>query len=120
MDMNQSVVSTLLIAATACSCAFTQAGENPAGVATLPADMLKSRQWTAGFLSSPGQLPIAFKVDGRAVTGIPDDWKPVTRKRRIDANLIETIFEGTDPASGLALRVECLEYLDYPVVEWVA
>ncbi len=118
--MNQTVISTLLIAATACSWSFTQASENPAVAVTLPADMLKSRQWTSRFLSSPGRLPIAFKVNGKAVAGIPDDWKPVTRKRRIDANLIETIFEGTDSASGLALRVECLEYLDYPVVEWTA
>ena len=94
--MNQTVISTLLIAATACSWSFTQASENPAVAVTLPADMLKSRQWTSRFLSSPGRLPIAFKVNGKAVAGIPDDWKPVTRKRRIDANLIETIFEGTD------------------------
>ena len=38
----------------------------------------------------------------------------------MDANLIETIFEGSQAGSGLTLRVECLEYLDYPVVEWVA
>ena len=43
----------------------------------------------------------------------------MSHKRRIDANLIETVFEGRDPATGLNVRVECLAYQDYPVVEWV-
>src|SRR5205085_10806901 len=28
-------------------------------------------------------------------------------------------FEGTEPGSGLRVRVECTHYQDYPVVEWV-
>ena len=93
---------------------------NQSGIATLPADMQKSRDWTARLFSSPAQLPISFKVDGKMITGIPDDWKPVSRKRRVDANIIETIVEGTDTTTGFNLCVECTEYLDYPVVEWVA
>ncbi|MHB9024241.1 MAG: alpha-galactosidase [Armatimonadota bacterium] len=83
-------------------------------------DMAKSREWIARYLSDPTQLPIAFILDGLAVRGIPMEWQPVTQQRRIDANIMETIFEGADPATGLQLRVECTEYRDYPVVEWVA
>ena len=118
-ELNQAFISTLLIAAAICPC-FAQASENPTVVATLPADMLKSRQYIARFLSNPGRLPIGLKIDGRTVTGIPEDWKPVIRKRRIDANLVDAVFEGADPTNGIAVRVECLEYLDYPVVEWTA
>jgi alpha-galactosidase len=87
---------------------------------TLPADMLKKREWSSLFICNPAQLPISFKLDGKTITGIPTDWKPASRKRRIDANIIETICEGTDATTGLHLRVECTEYLDYPVVEWIA
>ncbi len=34
--------------------------------------------------------------------------------------MIETVFEGTDPETGLNVRVEATEYKDFPVVEWVA
>lgn len=83
-------------------------------------DMSRSRMWTSHFFSSPANLPISFALDGKAVVGIPDDWRPVSRRRRVDANIIETVFEGREAMTGLNLRVECAEFLDYPVVEWVA
>ena len=93
---------------------------NRADAATTPEDMNRSRAWTGRFLSDPASLPISFKLDGTAVTGIPAGWRPTRRRRRVDANLIETVFEGRDDKTGLTVRVECMEYLDYPVVEWVA
>ncbi len=83
-------------------------------------DMSRSRTWTSRFFSSPANLPISFALDGKAVAGIPDDWSPVSRRRRVDANIVETAFEGRDAKTGLNLRVECTVFLDYPVVEWVA
>ena len=65
-------------------------------------------------------LPISLKLDGTEVNGIPEAWHPTTRHRRIDANICETVFEGSDAESGLNVRVEFTEYSDYPVVEWVA
>ena len=87
---------------------------------TTPDDMSKSRSWTGRFLSGPTDLPISFVFDGRAISGIPKGWRPTSNRRRIDANICETVFEGNDPATGLNVRVECTEYRDYPVVEWVA
>lgn len=88
--------------------------------ATCPADMEKSRAWTRRFLERSAALPISFALDGKAVSGIPEGWGPKFRRRRIDANVVETTVEGRDPQTGLGLRVECTEYLDYPVLEWVA
>ena len=90
------------------------------GPVTTPEDMQRSRLWTGRFLAAPETLPISFTYGGRRIAGIPADWRPTCRRRRIDANLVESIFEGRDDATGLTIRVECLEYLDYPVVEWVA
>ena len=83
-------------------------------------DMERSRAWTSRWLSSPSSVPVSFVLGDKAVAGIPADWKPVSERRRIDANIIETVFEGREAKSGLRLRVVCAEYLDYPVVEWVA
>ena len=87
---------------------------------TQPEDMSRSREWAKHRLSVPADLPVRFTYDGTDVRGIPDVWQPVATSRRIDANIVETVFEGTEPATGLAVRVECTEYRDYPVVEWVA
>ncbi|MCX7590807.1 MAG: alpha-galactosidase, partial [Kiritimatiellae bacterium] len=70
------------------------------------------------FFSSPAAIPISFNLGSEPVSGIPETWKPNLLRRRIDARLVETIFEGHAPDAGLKLRVECLEYLDYPVLEW--
>jgi alpha-galactosidase len=88
--------------------------------ATKPADMLQSHAWAKRFLSRATDLPISFVLGGQAIHGIPQDWHPVVNKRRIDKDRSEAVFEGTDPKTGLHVRMECTEYDDYPVVEWVA
>ena len=87
---------------------------------TIPEDMKRSKAWTAANFGNPADLPISFDLDGETSHGIPAAWQPTIQRRRIDANLIETIFEGTDPHTGLTVRVELTEYQDFPVVEWVA
>ena len=88
--------------------------------ATRPEDLQQSREWMGGFISGPEALPLSFTYDGKAITGLPVDWNPSTTRRRIDANISETVFEGSDAGTGLNVRVECTEYRDFPVVEWVA
>ena len=87
---------------------------------TTPEDMAQSRAWTARFTSDPARLPISFLYGGKTIAGIPASWNPVTVKNRIDANMLQTTVEGVDAATGLALRVEVMEYRDFPVVEWTA
>jgi alpha-galactosidase len=82
--------------------------------------MSLSRAWIARALTNPADLPISFVLDGQVVRGIPASWQPKSCQHRVDANIFETTFEGTDSATGLCLRVECTEYRDYPVTEWVA
>ena len=81
-------------------------------------DMLNIRKWTKDFFPSVENLPISFIYNGRKINGIPDNWATKIERRRIDANIIQTDYEGTDPETGLSLRVECIEYTNYPVVEW--
>ncbi len=88
--------------------------------ATTADDLRQSRRWTDHFFSAPENIPVSFLYNGKEVRGIPSEWNPVSQTHRIDANILETVFEGTDPQTGLNLRVECLHYTDYPVVEWTA
>ena len=83
-------------------------------------DILKCREWTGNFISDPSALPISFVLDEKVISGIPEDWQPTSSRRRIDANISETVFEGDDVRTGLKIQVEFIEYHDYPVVEWVA
>ncbi len=86
---------------------------------TRPEDMKKIDCWLGQMLSAPEALPVSFVYDGQKLNGIPQSWGQVTNTRRIDANLVETVMEGKDPATELNVRVEILRYSDYPVVEWV-
>ena len=86
---------------------------------TQPEDMAQSRCWMGALHASPAHLPFSFRYDGKKITGIPATWNPVVTTRRIDANLEETVYVGTESDTGLTIRVEVLEYRDFPVVEWV-
>ena len=85
-----------------------------------PADMMRSRSLAKQFFSRPGDVPISFVLDGKLVRGIPPAWRPEVSRQTIDSTRVETDFEGTDPQTGLHVRVECIEYKDFPVTEWVA
>jgi len=82
------------------------------------ADMQQCMDWTGGFLASPAALPISFTYGGKQYRGIPAEFAPKVRTRRIDACIIATSIEGRDRATGLLVRAEIVRYLDFPVVEW--
>jgi hypothetical protein len=69
---------------------------------TTPEDMAKSRSWTAHFITDPARLPFPFLYDEKAIAGIPESWHLVIKKNRMDANIMQSTFEGVDGASGLA------------------
>jgi len=85
---------------------------------TRPEDMALGRSWTGALRASPAHLPFSFVYDGKQINGIPDAWSPTATTRRVDANIVETVYQGTDGHTGLAIRAELLEYRDFPVVEW--
>ena len=87
---------------------------------TTPRDMRQARAWLTPILSDPERVPISFLYAGQRISGIPTAWKPSREDRRIDATIIQTVYTGSDIQTGLQIRVEVLQYLDYPVVEWTA
>lgn len=87
--------------------------------ATCPEDMQLSRHWLGKCLARSETLPFSYSYAGYQIIGIPQEWNPVTRCRRLDANMIEKVVEGLHPATGLSAKVEIHYFLDFPVVEWV-
>ena len=88
--------------------------------ATSAADMDQCRLWTHAFLADPSALPVTFQFDGKPVRGIPADWNPTAAKSQLNDSILQTVYAGKEPQTGLALKIECLEYRDFPVVEWTA
>ena len=85
---------------------------------TIPADMRRIESVLADCFSSPARLPFSFLLGDEKVCGIPERFSPTVSKRRIDANLTEMRFTGTDLATGLRVELEVLSYNDFPVYEW--
>ncbi len=85
-----------------------------------PRDMSVSREISERLVAAAAHLPISFTYGGQRIAGIPAAWRPASVRRRIDANIVETTFEGCEARTGLGVRVVCLEYADHPVIEWTA
>ena len=64
-------------------------------------DMAKAREWFGKLLARPESLPVSFRLDGRTIAGLPEEWSLVTKRRRVDASIHETTFEATDPRDGI-------------------
>jgi len=69
--------------------------------------------------TTPDKLPISFVYGGRLVRGIPHEFAPQCEERLISADMVQRIIRGRD-ASGLEIRVEHIEYRDFPATELVA
>jgi alpha-galactosidase len=89
-------------------------------VAVRPADHERTRAWTDHLLGKPWQLPVSFQYGGVPVRGIPREWSPTSRPRVASPAVLEKVYEGRDPSTGLGVRVEVVRYKDFPVIEWTA
>ena len=79
-------------------------------------DMLRARALHP--YTTPHDIPVTYRIGETLYHGFPEAFAPNATRRRIDSNIYETIITARTP-EGLTLRAECVEYTDYPVVEWV-
>lgn len=77
-------------------------------------------QWVAPLFADPAGLPVSFMYDDAQVRGLPENWAPTTLSEPQSAQVVRTVHEGHDYVSGLGMRVEVVQYRDFPVVEWSA
>ena len=85
---------------------------------TTKTDMSLARDNVRPLLADPEQLPISFMIGQVHYRGIPRAFSPRLTKRFVDSNIIEYQYSGKDPQTGVAIRVDGVEYLDFPVIEW--
>jgi len=69
-------------------------------------------------VNDPAALPLSFLYGGQPVRGIPAEFQPEVKTDSPKENVIRYVIEGRN-ADGLTLRMECLLYRDYPVVEYL-
>ena len=66
--------------------------------------------------------PFSFSYDGRPSSELLDSWETQRLKRRVDDTRHGTRSEHTltftDPQTRLEVRCVCIEYHDFPTVEW--
>lgn len=68
--------------------------------------------------TTPKEIPLSFTYGDKVVKGIPAEFSPKVTYRPVSANIAQYIIEGTDK-NGLNIRAEYVEYLDFPVTEWL-
>ena len=62
--------------------------------------------------------PFSFTYGGKPSAEFLGTWKPVYEVGQLDDQRMTRTVTYTDPASGLAVRCEAVEYKDFPTVEW--
>ena len=78
------------------------------------ADMRLRNGFCDRYCKNPADFPISYTYGGKAYRGLPADAK--TSRRFLDSNMVETVIKGR--LDGLKIKAVCIEYRDYPVLEW--
>ena len=78
------------------------------------ADMRLRNGFCDRYCKNPADFPISYTYGGKAYRGLPADAK--TNRRFLDSNMVETVIKGR--LDGLKIKAVCIEYRDYPVLEW--
>ncbi len=86
--------------------------------------MQEIKEWLQTALNALRQTgqnaPISFTYAGKPSTALLGEWTLTEEPLPAQAGKRGTTITRTGPVTGLALRVEVSEYLDFPAVEWVA
>jgi len=96
---------------------------NPGGRASaatpIPEETTTAEQWMQNVLlgDKPGK-PFSFIYGGKPSSELLDQWKPIRKTRKLDAQRREQALTWGDAATGLEVRCVAVTYADFSVVEW--
>lgn len=82
-----------------------------------PEEMKMKNNWMETRLSGSG-VPFSFRYGGVSSVSLLPTWKKEESTSRLDKNRVQHVATWTDPATGLQIRCETVEYSDFPAVEW--
>jgi alpha-galactosidase len=63
-------------------------------------------------------VPFSFRYGGRPSSELLKGWEIERSSRRLDDHRLEYTLTYKDPATGLQVRCEVIEYDDFPALEW--
>ncbi len=69
-------------------------------------------------IARSSRLPIAFVYGERRSDELVGSWPQESRMEQLDANRTKMVRTWREPGGGLEIRVEAVNYGDYPAVEW--
>lgn len=103
---------TVLAMATACQAA---SGATPG-----KAERDDAHRWvTTHILGNTANVPFSFTYGGQPARECLASWKRTTKATKIDATRTARTLSWADPATGLQVRLDAIEFADVPAVEWV-
>ncbi len=112
---------TAELAACLLACAFLAAA-CPAATSATPtkAERADAHKWVnTHILGDAAAVPFSFTYGGQSSRELLATWKRAARAAKIDAARTTRTVTWTDPATGLEVRLDVLEFADVPAVEWV-
>jgi alpha-galactosidase len=87
----------------------------------LGAEMALARDWIASSFARAKKEqspPFSFIYDGKISKDLLPGWTFKASAGKMDGNLIRRTQAYADPATGLEVRLEAIQYKDFPTVEW--
>lgn len=90
---------------------------------SVPAASPAEQRWAAEFakkLTGPDTegFPFSFRYGGRPSRELLGAWKRTEDRAPLDSRRSRHLAKFLDPRTGLEVRVEAVEYHDFPTVEW--
>jgi len=68
--------------------------------------------------ADPAKLPYSFVYDGRPSSEVLATWQRSEKTESLDGARTRRTVAYTDPQTGMQVRCEAVECIDFPTVEW--
>jgi alpha-galactosidase len=92
-----------------------------AGRLAEPGEEQRGHEWlNEHLLNDRAQLPFSFAYDRQGSGALLSAWPRTTESTQLEGGRTKHIVRWNDPKTGLQVRIEALEFVGSPVVEWTA
>ena len=81
-------------------------------------DMQIRNEFVKKWIAEPWKIPFSFTVDGDEMRGVPENYRFSWEHMKVDRAVSVHILKAENPQRNIEIRVEYVEYDDFPVCEW--